>query len=83
MAFFLEKSLECTTASRLKWIVCLFLGIKPYSSEWRRLTRRRVLKCAVQLVLDRERLRAGEPADDINPNFDEAKFNELRRGERG
>lgn len=83
MAFFLEKSLECTTASRLKWIVCLFLEIKPYSGEWRRLTRRRVLKCAVQLVLDREQHCAGELTDDVNPNFDEAKFDELRRGEHG
>lgn len=77
------RGLECSTASRLKWRVCALLGIKPYSREWTRLTRRRVLICALHLVLDRAGGFEQEGSACANPNFDEEKFNELRRGQRG
>lgn len=75
--------LEPSTAAKLKWRVCRLLEIKPYSREWIRLTRRRVLICALQLVLERAAEQTPAEKDWANPNFDEEKFNELRRGSDG
>ena len=83
MTEFSAKSLERSTASRLKWRVCRLMGIKPYSSEWKRLTRRRVVMCAAMLVSEMEGLRRDDDSGEANPHFDERRFEELRRGEHG
>ena len=48
----LLQELDGDCMERLKWLVCRRLGIKPGSWGWRRMSARRVIRCACHLALD-------------------------------
>jgi len=62
---------------RLRWKVLSRFGILPGSWRSRLISDRTVLRCAAQMLLDRES--AGEAAW-VNPAFDQARFERLGGG---
>ena len=76
----LLEGLERDSFSRLRWVVCRRLGLSPVSLRAMTMTRKRLIYCAANLVLDMGKKAAGEDREAMgNPKFDESMFRELAR----
>lgn len=72
----MKQALAADAKGRLRWRVLRTLGVAPWEKRAKGLTDQELVRCAVQLLLDREPPRAVFGA--VNPAFDDRRFEELK-----